>query len=295
MTNDAPRLPGLTTTDTRWLLAEAQKVLTGLGHTPHVVDGVALGTEDGRTVGLDNLARTISRLPRKRWSRAVRDQLTTLEAARIDQPPAREDLRVKLWPAERADDFLTYEALEPLPGLLAVIAAQGAGFSHEYGELDLVGDRHDAYDTALGNMVGLPRPRHSRRRVDPRVPTSWVEFLDSPDAYGAARVAVLPDLLRTMRIDLPPHGVLVSVPTKYELWIHVPVDETVVDTAVAMAWMALRTHAEEPYPISPDVYLVSPDMVAARLVRPDERGFDLDDRAALGLLRAMGTNLPEAS
>jgi hypothetical protein len=202
---------------------------------------------------------------------------------------------VKLWPVERADDLLTYQPLEPLPGIVAVLAATGAGFSHEYGQLDLVGDRDDAYDRALRNMIELPRPRHTRRRADPRLPTSWVEFLEGPDAYGAARVTVLPDLLRKMRIELPTHGVLVAVPTKFDLWVHVPVDETVLDTAIAMSWLALRTYSEEPYPISPDVHLVSPDMKAARVARPDERGVDLDERAMVGLLRSLGADLPEAS
>lgn len=294
MTDNEPRLPGLTGADTRWLVAEAQRVLAHLGQSSSVLDGIALEVEDGRTVGLDNLARAISRMPRKRWAHAVRDQLTTLQAVRPDRPPAKQDLRVKLWPKERADDLLEYDALEPLPGLLAVVAAQGNGYSQEFGRLDLVGDRDEAYDIALGNVAALPRPRHTRRRIHPRLPSSWVEFLDSPDAYGAARVTVLPALLRKLRIDFPPHGVLVAVPTKFELWVHVPVDEHVLDTAVAMSWVALRTFAEEPYPISPDVFLVTPDMHAIRLVRPDAQGFDLDDRALQSLLREMGTELGDA-
>ena len=295
MTDNAPRLPGLTTTDTRWLVAEAQRVLTGLGQSTSVLDVIALSATDGRVVGLDNLARTISRLPRKKWGKAVRDQLTTLCAARIDQPPAPEDLRVKLWPRERADGHLEYEPLEPLPGLVAVIAAQGDGFSKEYGRLDLVGNRDDAYARALANVAALPRPRHTRRRIAPEAQSSWVEFLDS-DPYGAARVTVLPELLRRMRIDFPAHGVLVAVPTKFELWVHVPVDEDVVETAVRMAWVSHQTFCEEPYPVSPDVFLVSPDMHAVALVRPDHRGFDLDQPAMLGLLRDLGVSeLGEAS
>lgn len=292
-TDDTPRLPGLSPSDTRWLVAEAQKVLSELGRSSSVLDGVALEVEGGTTMGLDNLARTVAMMPRRRWARAVRDQLTVLDRARPDHAPAGDDLRVKLWPQQRGDGFLDYEALQPLPGILAVIAAQGDGFSHEYGRLDLVGDRDKAYDTALANLAALPRPRHTRRRVDPDIPGAWVEFLESRDAYGAARVTVLPDLLRKLRIDFPSHGVLVAVPTKFELWVHVPVDRSVVDTAVAMSWLAFRTFTEEPYPISPDVFHLSPDMHAVRVVAPDAKGFELDDRALLGLLRAMGAELGE--
>lgn len=294
-TDDISRLPGLTPADTRWLVAEAQRVLTDLGQTPTVVDGVCLALADGRTWGLANLALTISRMPRKRWPRAVRDQVAALAATRIDEPPEPAALRVKLWTEDRASELLTYAPIAPLPGLVAVLAAQGDRVSHEFGKLDLVGDREQAYDTALANVAALPRPRHTRRRVDPDVRSSWIEFLDSSDAYGAARVTVLPDLLRALRIDFPAHGVLVAVPTKYELWVHVPVDEHVLDTAVAMSWLAFQTFAEEPYPISPDVYWMSPDMHAVRVIAPDARGFDLDDQAMRRLLCTMGVDLGEAS
>ncbi|MCY7401178.1 MAG: hypothetical protein LH477_09490 [Nocardioides sp.] len=285
-TDDTPRLPGLSAADTRWLVAEAQRVLADLGETSTVLEGVALTLADQRVMGLDNLARAVSRLPRKRWARAVRDQLTALVHVRPDTTPAIEDLRVKLWPAERADD-LTYEPLEPLPGVVAVLAAQGNGVSLEFSKLDLVGERDEAYQAALTNVAGLPRPRHTRRRIDPHSRNSWVDFLDSGDAYGAARVVVLPDLMRKLRIDFPPHGVLVAVPTKFELWVHVPVHEDVVQTALTMSWLAHQTWVEEPYPVSPDVFLVSPDMDAVRLVRPDHHGCEVDERTMLGLVRAM--------
>lgn len=288
MTHDnAPQLPGLSAADTRWLIHEAQRVLTDLGHSSTVADGPALTLADDRVMGLDNLARTLSLMPRKRWSRAVRDQLSTRVGMR-PEPPAPRDLRVKLWPKERADDFLAYHALEPLPGVVAVLAAQGDGVSHEFGALDLVGDRDAAYDTALANLVGLPLPRHTRRRIDPRVGGSWVEFLDSRDAYGASRVAVLPEMLRrVLRTEFPAQGVLVAVPTKFELWVHVPVDDDVIDTAVTMSWLAYRTWSEEPYPISPDIFLVSPDMDATRLIKPHREWCDLDERVALDLLTAL--------
>lgn len=286
--NDEPMLPGLNITDTSWLISEARRVLTDLGHSSSVVDGVALILADEREVGLDNLARTLSLLPRRRWPRAVRDQLSALLATSPDQPPATGDLRVKLWPKERAEELLTYDALEPLPGVFAVLAAQGDGVSHEFGTLDLVGDRDAAYDAALSNLAGLPLPRHTRRRIDPRASGSWVEFLDSRDAYGAARVAVLPEILRrVLRIEFPAHGVLVAVPTKFELWVHLPVDESVIDTAVTMSWLAHRTWSEEPYPISPDVFLVSPDMDATRLIKPEREGCGFDERVALDLLTAL--------
>ena len=282
-----PRLPGLSSRDTRWLVDEARRVLADLGHSAEVLDGVALTVTDGPVVGLDNLARTLSRLPRKRWSRCVREQLSTLARARPDADVATEDVFVKLWTRERADELLTYPAIEPLPGVVAVLAARGDGFTHEFGRLDQLGDRDAAYDTALTNLAGLPLPRHTRRRADPRVPGSWVEHLHAGDPFSAARVAVLPDLLRRLGIDFPSHGVLVAVPTKHDLWVHVPTDEDVVQTALTMSRLAYRAWAEEPYPVCPDVFLVSPDMRASLLVSPEREHVDLDERAMVTLLTAL--------
>lgn len=263
-------------------------MLTDLGQGSTVVDGVALALDDGREMGLDNLARTLSRLPRKRWARAVRDQLSALIRIDPTQPVASADLRAKLWPRERADAFLTYEPMEPLPGVVAVLAARGDGVSHEFGRLDTVGDRDEAYDAALTNLAGLALPRWVRRRADPRLPTSWIEFLESADSYGAARVLVLPDLLRRgLGTDFPARGVLVAVPTKFELWVHVPVDEQVASTAITMAQLAHETWASEPYPVSPDVFLVSPHTHAVRVVQPDRTGCSIDRRAMLRLMASL--------
>lgn len=286
--SDDPRLPGLSASDTRWLVQQAQRVLAELGHESTVLDGVALTRADGAVMGLDNLARTLSHEPRKRWKRAVRDQLSVLVRCDPTQPVNASDLRAKLFRREEAEELLTYEPMEPLPGVVAMIATQLDGMTQTYGELGLVGDRDEAYDTALTNLMALPLPRHSRRRADPRVPSSWVEFFDSTDSFGAARVLVLPELLRRMLGgDFPAQGVLVAVPTKFELWVHVPVDDTVLETALAMSWLALQTWAEEPYPISPDVFLVSPDMHAVRLISPDVEGVDLNQEAMVGLLDAV--------
>lgn len=285
---DPPRLQGLSAADTRWLVAEVQRVLADLGHASRVVDDVAVEIPDDRVMGLDNLARTVRLLPRTRWGRAVRDQLTALVAISPDERVDPTDLLAKVVPRKQAAHFVAYDALEPLPGVVAVLARQGARTCQMFGKLDTVGDRDEAYDAALANLVTLPLPRHTRRRVDPDEPESWVEFLDSPGSFGASRVLVLPDLLRrVLRRDFPAHGVLVAVPTKHELWVHVPVGAGVLQTALTMAWLSYETWAEEPYPISPDVFLVSPDMHAVTLVRPTREHCDLDRHAMVDLLAAL--------
>jgi hypothetical protein len=289
MTNsDVPRLPGLSARDTHWLGKEACRVLAELGRTAEVIDGVALRLVDDNVLGLDNLARTVSRLPRRKWRGAVRDQLVALLSLDPTSAPDPSALRTKLWPRERADDFLKYEPLEPLPGVVAILAAQGQGATLEFGELDLIGDREDAYATALDNMSKLPLPRWSRRRIEPQEPSSWVEFLHAEDALSAARVVILPDLVRRVfRTSFPATGVIIAVPTKHDLWVHFPVDEGVLQTAFAMAYDAYMRWAQAPYPITPDVFVVSPDMQAERLLVPDRQGVDVNEAAMARILDAV--------
>ena len=289
MTNsDAPRLPGLNARDTRWLCEVARRVLADLGHTAELTDGVALRLADRRVMGLDNLARTVNRLPRRKWHGAVRDQMVALLSLDPTTAPDPADLRTKLWPRVRADQFLDYEPLEPLPGVVAILAAQGQGATAEFGKLDLLGDREDAYATALDNMSKLPLPRWSRSRIEPDEPSSWVEFLRAKDALSAARVVILPDLVRRVfRTSFPATGLVVAVPTKHDLWVHVPVDEGVLQTTFRMAYDAYMRWAQAPYPITPDVFVVSPDMHADRLMIPDRDGVAVNEDAMARILDAV--------
>lgn len=289
MTNSAaPRIPPLSASDTRWLCDQAHKVITDLGHSAELTDEMIFLLPDGRTAGLHNLARTVNRLPRRKWCAAVRDQLVALLSVDPTTAPDPSMLRTKLWTRERADACLGYDPLEPLPGVVAVLASQGRGVTLEFGKLDLLGDREWAYATALDNMSKLPLPRWSRRRIEPDEPSSWVEFLEAEDALSAARVVILPDLVRRVfQTTFPAAGIVVAVPTKHDLWVHVPVDDRVLQTAFKMAYDAYLRWGQAPYPITPDVFIVSPDMHAERLLVPDRNGVDVNGDAMTRILDAV--------
>lgn len=288
MSTQPPTIQGLDAQDTRWLVDEVAALLRELDRSWTLVDGVAFELSCGRVLGLDNLARRLQLFPRARWRELVRDQITTLlSITDLPESVAPETLRPKLEQAGTLGD-LDYEPLELLPGLPAVLSAQLPGMTIQMGNLDLVGDRDEAYAAALDNLSSLPRPRHARRRLDPRLPESWVEFLDADDSFGASRVLVLPDLLRrTLRQDFPASGVLVAVPTKFDLWIHLPVDESVIETSLLLAYDALTTCTSNPFPLSPCVYAVSPDMQAEVLVQPDRTGASINEEALGRLLEAL--------
>lgn len=277
MNSSGPTIQCLSPRDSRWLIDHVGSILRELGRTWTMVDDVAFQLTDGPLMGLDNLARRLHLAPRRAWPRLVRDQITTLLSA--DGPPTSippEALRPKLMDGSMTDT-LSYTPLEPLPGLPAVLSAQMDGYAVIMQSLDLVEDRDEAYATALENLAALPLPQHRRRRLDPRLRESWVEQLVADDSYGASRVMLLPELVRrVLGRDFPETGLLVAVPTKFELWIHVPVDETVVETAALLAREAYSVFATEPFAISPDVFLVTPDMHGEVLVRPDRGGAWID-------------------
>lgn len=293
MSTEPPTIQGLDAQDTRWLIDEVAGLLRELDTAWTMVDAVAFRLAGGQVLGLDNLARRLQLFPRARWQELVRDQVTTLlSLTALPESVAPETLRPKLEPAETMGD-LEYDPLVLLPDLPAVLSAQLPGMTIQMGNLDFVGDRDQAYTAALENLSKLPRPRHARRRLDPRLPASWVEFLDADDSFGASRVLVLPDLLRrTLRQDFPASGVLVAVPTKFHLWIHLPTDESVLETSLLLAREALTTYASNPFPLSPCVYLLSPDMQADVLVRPDRTGVFVNQEALGRLLAALGPNGP---
>lgn len=293
MSKQPHSIQGLSTRDTQWLIREVEAILREFDRTWTMVGDVAFELAGGQVLGLDNLARRLQLFPKARWQELVRDQLATLLS--LTGPPesvAPESLRAKLERPESLDN-LEYEPLEPLPGLQAVLSSQQQGMTIQMGTLDLVDDREQAYATALDNLTGLPRPHHGRRRLDPHLPTSWVEFLTADDSFGASRVLVLPDLMRrTLQWDFPPSGVLVAVPTKFDLWIHRPVDESTVETALLLAYEAHTRCSSAPFPLSPHVYVVSPDMRAEVLVRPDRTGGFINQDLLERLLAGLGPHGP---
>lgn len=275
--------------DSRWLLREVESVLRTLGRTWTLVDGPAFQLTDGPIMGLDNLARRLHLAPRRSWRHLVKTQVTTLLSGFDPQAAIRdEDLRIRLLDPQAMPD-LDYEPLRSLPGLEGVLSAQGPGLTALLGKLETVGaERDDAYARALENLAALPLPQHVRRRLDPDLPSSWIDVLRADDSFGASRVMVLPEVLRgTLRREIPPSGILVAVPHKFEMWLHFPVDDSVLDVSVEMAFAALCAWAEEPFPLSPHVYLVSPDMHAELLVAADAEGASLDHRLVRQLVRSL--------
>ncbi|RYE81670.1 MAG: hypothetical protein EOO74_00255 [Myxococcales bacterium] len=290
--SDDNRLPNLSAADTRWLVKEVRQLFRKKGFGTTVINGVALRLEDGSVIGLENLACTVWRLPRRKWRREAQEQFDTLLAHRptADTRFAPADLRPKLCPRGTFPYGPTYDVLEPLPGIDAILSAQGDGATSILGTLDQLDvDRDTAYDIALRNLASLPLPRHSRRLADNDLPNTPIEYFTSSDACTAARVMLLPELFRRiLHRPIPDSGVLVAVPTKHDLWVHIPTDPmSLTETLTRLLGQSALTYSEGPYPISPDIFLVSPDMHARKLSTADPEGVDLHMGVLTDLIAAL--------
>ena len=238
-------------------------------------DGVLI-TADGNQTGLENLARMVAPEPMDVWPDIVDAHIGSLAKAwqMQDEPVDPATLLVKLRRfADIPDTFFAYQPLEPLPGVAGVLAADLPDVVKEFGSLDQVGDRDEAYDRALHNLAALPLPSHSTYTIDETKPSTELHFFHSEDFFGAARVMVLPDLLRrTIGVEIPPHGVLVAIPTRHTLNVHVPKDAETIQVINTLAVATVNQYDAEPGAITPDVFHIGPDMIATQLTRVDDEG-----------------------
>lgn len=268
-------LPALTVDEARHLIELAAGSLVRRGHLVQAHGGV-LQCDTGQHVGLENLSRTVASAPMDDWPAIVDSHISALADTwdTEDTPADPQTLLIKL--RQRADipeTFFTYSPLEPLPGIVGVLAADLPHVVKEFGSLDLVGDRDEAYDRALRNIAALPLPTHSTYLIDETKPSTLLHFFHSADYFGAARVVVLPDLLRrALDTAIPPHGVIVALPTRHSLNVHLPQDADTLQVINTLAVATVNQYDAEPGPVSPHLFHIGPDMIATQLTRLDDEG-----------------------
>ena len=89
-----------------------------------------------------------------------------------------------------------------------------------------------------------------------------VAALVSTAGYGASRALVLDTVLReSLRVPHAPYGVLAALPARDSLMVHVIEDLSVIPALGMMLGLAARSYARDPGPLSPEVYLVTPELV----------------------------------
>lgn len=255
-----PALSPLSPTEANHLVRLALAALADRGQKA-TYDGVgALVLESGVVAGLTNLARTVSVHRRHRWPQLVAAHFDHVTTSLRDGPPAlpadpARELYLRLIPGASLPPDWSQLAPEFVPGLIAVPAthADGVVSMHLHPE-DFGMSRAEATSTGLANL----------RRLTDRL--EYVEHdgarvaLLSGSTFTASRALVLDTVLReSLHVESPEHGVLVSMPVRDLLLVHVIRDDSMITALSLMLTATYRSYALEPGPLSPYVYLVDAD------------------------------------
>lgn len=234
----------LSTDDAAYLrrLVADEMARGGVGVTVH---DDHLAGDDGMTYGLWNVAATCYDAgPRERWPEVVAGHVARI----LDRPPAPGDLSVDelleravlrvVAPQQIPDEFrdrFTY-AVPVAEGLLQILVADFPQTVATLGDEDVARAGHEQMHAAgRAHLLAEPVDHETVVLTD----GARVELFTGGSVYVASRVLVLDEVLRSLHGGRTyPDGVLVGVPDRHTLVLHVPVDGTVVH---ALNWLVVTT------------------------------------------------------
>jgi hypothetical protein len=261
-----PVLPVLSRDDAARLVAMTREVFAEHGRET-VPDGLGALVGQGHVHGLANLAATLSLVPRRDWPDVVRRHVATMlqahdtvEPGDLDQ--ARDLLLVKLRAVADVPPPLPRYAPQVLPGVLAVAALDYPTHVSELladERVDGLGGWEAVREVAWANLRRLPTPQRQDVHGDPDDASSVVHVLTTDDFFGASRVLLLDELLAGFGVERPSHGVLLVVPNRHLLALHVLAGRGVVAAVDVLVRLAAAEHAGRPGPVSPEVFFRAAD------------------------------------
>ena len=258
-----PVLTPLTRTQAARLVRIGLTVAARLGLDVAYDGGAALvpveSSASGPVLGLSNLARILSRYEEQHWPALVDEHFVQLVDCLRHGPPAppadpERELIQRLVPREALPADWAADRPEFVPGLLSVPSAVNDGVVTMYLDPPDLG-----LTWAEAERFGLT----NLRRL-----TDHVEYVDHDDirialvtgtAFAASRALVLDTVVReSLHLDHPSHGLLVALPARDLLLVHVVHDLSVIPALGLLLNLAARSHTHDPGPLSPDVHLVTP-------------------------------------
>lgn len=107
---------------------------------------------------------------------------------------------------------------------------------------------------ARANLRQLPPPGISDLVADTDRDDATVHVLLFDDFFGASRVLNLPELLAGMGVESPTYGILLAVPTRQVVLVHVVRGAGVIRAGRLLAHKSSQFYDEGPAPLSPHVY-----------------------------------------
>lgn len=223
--------------------------------------------DDGRTLRLQDDEGTDLRLdlgtlavlcrdaPRDDWAEMVVAHMAPLLAPdpmdqlEQDADALRDAVRVRLYPTSVLDEqHVAPPSREIADGLSEVVVVDTAETvmvvdTDRFGVLEL----SDAELFALGrDNLRTHEPVAAEHHTDGPVEL----FLAESDSFYTATWAVLLDEL----VDLPPHGALVTIPSRHALMAHPLRDAEAIKAVQVLLGVAHRHFAEAPGNLTPDLY-----------------------------------------
>lgn len=259
-----PALPPLSPRQVDRLVHLALRAAADLGLTVTYRGGAALTpvdrSADEPLVGLSNLARSVARHEEDEWPALVEEHLAKVMAQlRAGAPPPPADpegeLIQRIVPRAALPPDWTTARADFLPGLIAVPSTNDGGMISLFldpADLDLTWSDADRF--GLANLRRLEDHAVTVDEHDLRI-----TFV-SGDGYAASRALVLDTVLReTLHLETPRYGVLAALPARDILILHIIEDLGMIPALGVMMRLASRCYSREPGPLSPDVFLVTPD------------------------------------
>lgn len=257
-----PHLPPLSAADADHLTDLARREFDAVGIQVEP-DGQGALVAEHATYGLGNLAALAGGLPRRRWRKLVRAHVQTILDAEDDSSDDSEDgiLYFKLRPLDHIDTPPRY-APEVLPGILLVSAVDHPTHVRELlsdDHLDEYGGWDEAYRTGLANLRELPDPEHTSMQGIRNDPATEVHLFATDDFFGASRIAILPELLGSIGIERPSHGVLIGIPNRHLLTVHVVSGDGLLAALRTMIKIGHAEHDGREGAITPEVFYRAAD------------------------------------
>jgi hypothetical protein len=211
---------------------------------------------EGATFGLTNLARAVSAHPPQQWPQLVEQHFDCL-IARVQHPPSappdpEHQLYLRLIARSSVPPEMTADIPEFLPGLIAVPASNQDGtFALHFKPQSFGMTWTEAHRIALTNLNQFTDKVRS-------IEHDGVQLAVVGDAsWAASRALVLDTVLReSLHVENPQHGVLVALPSRHLLMIHVVQDLAVLPALSAMLHLTHDAYEAAPGPLTRSVYLV---------------------------------------
>jgi hypothetical protein len=209
--------------------------------------------------GLTNLARVVAGRRPDLWPRLVGEHFDRLVHSLRHGPPTpptdpQRELFQRLVRTDALPPRMAGSAVEFVPGLLSVPATHTDGTITMYFDplTDLGLTHAEAESYGLRNLRSLTDEVAYAEYDGTRV------AMISGSTFAASRALVLDTVLReSLHVENPQYGVLAAMPVRHLLLVHVITDLSAIPALGMMLNLAGRSHATEPGPLSPWIYLVT--------------------------------------